>query len=110
VAEGEHKTGGLVPTLGSVLRRDIRGASTDKVGQLRSLGNFMLNHGLDILFLHLPAVLPLNVFCRAATEIIRSVFFRYYVSMPTLGTTGCGGKTLDFCLDVRPSNSVDSIF
>jgi hypothetical protein len=66
----------------------------------------MLNRRLDVLFLLLSTVLPLNVFGRAAAEVVCSVFFRDDVSTPTPGTTDRGGKSPNFGLYVRPLNSV----
>jgi hypothetical protein len=75
-AESLHEIGGLNPAIDGVLRADIRDASTEEVGQLRPLGDLMPNHGLDVLSLLLSAVLPLNVFRRAAAEVVCPVFFR----------------------------------
>jgi hypothetical protein len=66
----------------------------------------MLNYWLDILFLLLSAVLPLNVFSWAVAEVVYSVFFRDNVLIPTPGTTDCGSKSLYFCLYVYPLNSI----
>jgi hypothetical protein len=70
----------------------------------------MLYQWLDVLFLLLSAVVPLNVFRWAAAEVVISVFFRDNISTPSPGTTDCGGKSPNFCLDVRPLNSVRPIF
>jgi hypothetical protein len=109
-AKSLHEFGGLDPALDSVLRGDIRDASTDQVDQLRPLGDLMLNHRLNVLLLLLSAVLPLNVFGRAAAEIICSVFFRDNISTPAPSTTDCGGKSPNFCLNIRPLNSVCPCF
>jgi hypothetical protein len=66
----------------------------------------MLNHWLNVLFLLLSAVLLLNVFRRAAAEVVCPVFFRDNVPTPASGITDRGGESPDFCLHVRPLNSV----
>jgi len=67
--------------------------------------DLMLNRRLNIVFLLLSVVLPLNVFGRAAAEVVCSVFFGDNVSTPTPGTTDSGGKSPHFCLYICPLNS-----
>jgi hypothetical protein len=105
-AESQHKTGGLDPALDGVFWGDIRDVSTDKVDQLRLFGDLMFNHRLGVLFFLLSVILPLDVFRRAAAEVICSVFFRDDISTPTPSTADCGSKSPNLCLYVRPLNSV----
>jgi hypothetical protein len=66
----------------------------------------VLDRGLDVLFLLMSAVLTLDVFGRAAAEVVGPVFFRDDVSTPAPGTTDQGGETPNFCLDLRALNSI----
>ncbi|EPE30054.1 hypothetical protein GLAREA_13102 [Glarea lozoyensis ATCC 20868] len=69
------------------MRDNIRNAGTEKVSQQLSLRDLMLNYGLDILFLLMSVVLPLDVFGRTTAEVVGTVFFRDDVSTPAPGTT-----------------------
>jgi hypothetical protein len=66
----------------------------------------MLNYWFYVLLLLLSVILPLNIFGRAAAEIICSVFFRDNISTPAPSTTDCGGKSSNFYFYVC---SLDSI-
>jgi hypothetical protein len=66
----------------------------------------MLNYWLYVLLFLLSAVLSLNVFGRAVAEIICLVFFRDNISTLTPSTTDCGSKLPNFCLYVRPLDSI----
>jgi hypothetical protein len=79
---------------------------TKKVGQLRPLGNLMLNYWLDILLFLVSVVLPLNIFSRVAAKVVSLVLFRDNIATSALGTTNRYGKTLDFRLDIRPLDLV----
>jgi hypothetical protein len=70
------------------------------------LGDLILNYGLDILFLLLSAILPLDIFYRAAAEVVCLVFFRDNISTPAPSTTDYGSKAPNFYLYVHPLNSI----
>jgi hypothetical protein len=105
-AESLHEVSGLDPTLHSVLQGYIRDESADEVSQLRPLGDLVLNQRLDVLFFLLCAIVPLNVFCRAAAEVVCAVFFGDDVSALTLSTIDGGSKLSHFFLYVCPLHSV----
>jgi hypothetical protein len=80
--------------------------SIDEVSQLYPLRNLILNHWLNILLLLLSAILLLNIFRRAAAEVVCPVFFRDNISIPAPGTTDYSSELPDFCLYIRPLNSI----
>jgi hypothetical protein len=108
VAERQHETSGVDPALDNVLRGDTRNTSTEEFGQLRPFGYLMFNHRLDVLLFLLSTILPLDVFCRATTEVVSSVLFRDDVSTAGPGTTDLCGKAPNFRLDLRPLDPVSS--
>jgi hypothetical protein len=79
---------------------------TKKVSQLYPFGNLILNYWLDILFFFVSIVLLLDIFGRAAAKVFSLVLFRDDIAISALGTTDCCSKILDFCLDIRPLDSV----
>jgi len=64
--------------------------STDKVGQVRSFGDLMFNHRLDILLFLLSTVLPLDIFYRATAEVVGPVFFGDDITTPAPRTADYG--------------------
>jgi hypothetical protein len=105
-AESLHQLGGLNAAGNSDLEGDMRDARADEVNKPPSLRDLVLNHGFDVLFLLLSAVLPLNVFRWAAAEVVCPVFLRDDVSTPVPYTANSGGKSPNFCFYIRPLNSV----
>jgi hypothetical protein len=77
-AENLHQLSSLNAAVDSVLEGDIHDASAVEVNRLPSLRDLVLNHRPDVLFLLLPAVLPLNVFRWAAAEAVCPVFLDLY--------------------------------
>ena len=62
------------PTLDNILWCDIRNMSIEEFGQLREFRDLKFNHRLNIFLFLLSTVLPLNIFYRAAAEVVSSVF------------------------------------
>jgi hypothetical protein len=83
---------------------------TDEFGQLRPFGDLMLNHRLDVLLFLLPAVLPLDIFCRATAEVVSSVFFRDDVSPAGPGNTDLCRETSNVRLDLGSLDPISSGF
>lgn len=94
------------PALDNILRGDTRNTSTEEFGQLYPFGNLIFNHRLDILLLLLSAILPLDVFCQATTEIVGPVFFSNNIIIAGPRTTNLRSKVLNFRLELRPPDPV----
>ena len=104
--ESLYEISGLDPAISSVLRGNVYNASIDESSQLRPLGDLILNYQLDILPFLLSAILPLDVFRRAAAEVVCPVLFRDNISTSAPSTTNYSSESPNFCLYIRPLNSI----